>query len=395
MFNLLSVLSGTFLFLLTFAGPAVGQTPSVPQPRLESVQPQRVALKTEVKAKITGIDDWLVAHPDERGRIVLVLNGHQLKNVRGRHVGPDELSFTLRRTTESRDEWAALLGHPGLEREVRVQVAVDGQQAFAGALDGRLDTLDWSSALWAGAAFLVLVAAFLVISRKSDLLREGLAPASVDDRRPYSLGRTQMAVWFFITIASFVFIWIVTGSYDPLTPSVLGLIGISAGTALSAAVIDRNKESQIDNRAAALARQQQQLEADVAALRTATAELQRTIANAPTGFDPTASLAQIIRNEADVAANLTKIQQIQTDLAKISGATPTRKSGGFFDDILSDEGGVSFHRFQIAVWTLILSVIFVYTVYESLAMPEFDAKLLGLMGISSGTYLGFKIPEEK
>jgi hypothetical protein len=27
-------------------------------------------------------------------------------------------------------------------------------------------------------------------------------------------------------------------------------------------------------------------------------------------------------------------------------------------------------------------------------MPEFDASLLTLMGISSGTYLGFKFPEK-
>jgi len=28
-------------------------------------------------------------------------------------------------------------------------------------------------------------------------------------------------------------------------------------------------------------------------------------------------------------------------------------------------------------------------------MPEFDNTLLALMGISSGTYLGFKIPEQR
>lgn len=28
-------------------------------------------------------------------------------------------------------------------------------------------------------------------------------------------------------------------------------------------------------------------------------------------------------------------------------------------------------------------------------MPEFDGTLLALMGISSGTYLGFKIPERQ
>ena len=46
-------------------------------------------------------------------------------------------------------------------------------------------------------------------------------------------------------------------------------------------------------------------------------------------------------------------------------------------------------------WTLILGVIFIGSVYKDLAMPEFNVTLLGLMGISSGTYLGFKFPEKK
>jgi hypothetical protein len=32
-------------------------------------------------------------------------------------------------------------------------------------------------------------------------------------------------------------------------------------------------------------------------------------------------------------------------------------------------------------------------VFSQLAMPDFSATLLGLMGISSGTYIGFKIPD--
>jgi len=41
------------------------------------------------------------------------------------------------------------------------------------------------------------------------------------------------------------------------------------------------------------------------------------------------------------------------------------------------------------------AVILVSSVYNNLAMPEFSATLLGLMGISSGTYIGFKFPEQK
>jgi hypothetical protein len=61
-------------------------------------------------------------------------------------------------------------------------------------------------------------------------------------------------------------------------------------------------------------------------------------------------------------------------------------------DLLGDEGHISFHRFQIAVWTLVLGVVFVMKLLSELAMPEFSATVLGLMGISSGTYLGFKLP---
>ena len=75
---------------------------------------------------------------------------------------------------------------------------------------------------------------------------------------------------------------------------------------------------------------------------------------------------------------------------------PPTPSHGFLTDVLTDGmGGVSFHRFQMFAWTIILGIIFVTEVYQELSMPEFSATLLGLMGISSGTYLGFKFPEKK
>jgi hypothetical protein len=52
-----------------------------------------------------------------------------------------------------------------------------------------------------------------------------------------------------------------------------------------------------------------------------------------------------------------------------------------------------FHRFQMATWTLVLSLVFIKGVYENLAMPEFNTTLMGLLGLSAGTYLGLKIPE--
>jgi hypothetical protein len=47
----------------------------------------------------------------------------------------------------------------------------------------------------------------------------------------------------------------------------------------------------------------------------------------------------------------------------------------------------------MATWTVVLGFVFAVAVYQSLAMPDFSATLLGLMGISAGTYVGFKIPD--
>jgi hypothetical protein len=53
----------------------------------------------------------------------------------------------------------------------------------------------------------------------------------------------------------------------------------------------------------------------------------------------------------------------------------------------------SLARCQMAVWTVVLGFVFVVAVYNTLAMPDFSATLLGLTGISAGTYVGFKIPD--
>lgn len=64
----------------------------------------------------------------------------------------------------------------------------------------------------------------------------------------------------------------------------------------------------------------------------------------------------------------------------------------FLADILGDENGVCFDRLQMAVWTVVLGLVFVIEVVNDLNMPDFSPTLLGLMGISSGTYIGFKLP---
>src|SRR5439155_2542722 len=81
---------------------------------------------------------------------------------------------------------------------------------------------------------------FVWLARTTNLIREP-GTAVPGKLRPYNLGRTQMAFWFFLVYVSYTVIWLITNSLDTITPSLLGLMGISAGTALGEALIDSGK----------------------------------------------------------------------------------------------------------------------------------------------------------
>jgi hypothetical protein len=80
-----------------------------------------------------------------------------------------------------------------------------------------------------------------------------------------------------------------------------------------------------------------------------------------------------------------------------SPARPSGASKGFLIDILSENHGtgssVALHRLQMVLWTLILGLVYVWTIFSQLTLPDFDTNLLLMVGISSGTYIGFKFPE--
>lgn len=80
--------------------------------------------------------------------------------------------------------------------------------------------------------------------------------------------------------------------------------------------------------------------------------------------------------------------------AKLSVQTMPR-SVSFIQDILKDELGYSVHRAQMFLWTVIMGIIFVASVIRFQEIPQLDESLLGLMGISSGAYVGLKTMENK
>jgi len=147
----------------------------------------------------------------------------------------------------------------------------------------------------------------------------------------------------------------VTWDFDTITAGTLGLMGIAAGTAMAGATVDTSKNS---------------------TMAAEKAQLQIEAASGPP-FTPV---------RAGKLAN--RIAELDKQLGTSLYVT-------WLDDLLSDANGLSFHRFQIFVRTIVLEVLFVISAYTGSLMPNYSANLLGLMGISAGTYIGFKFPEQK
>ena len=78
-------------------------------------------------------------------------------------------------------------------------------------------------------------------------------------------------------------------------------------------------------------------------------------------------------------------------------------SDNFFLDILSDENGVSVHRFQSVIFNLIFGIWFILKINRNLdagvdinlIMPVLSNNNLILLGLSSGTYAALKATENK
>jgi len=282
----------------------------------------------------------------------------------------------------SREVWTYLLGSPRWRpRPTAVSIGLADGSAIPSASTVDLVVIPQGPFFLWLAIFTVISIAFWVLAVRSNLLR---APAPTQDagkRPPYSLGRTQAAWWFFIVLASYLFIGLVTVDFGtPITSTVLTLLGISAGTVVGAAFIDQSKNTPLATAEAAKAAQA--LQTQVSTLETQVAATKTVVASMAAGAPAEAQM------KLDLATKTSDLEQKKSALMKTRS-----QSEQFLLDILSDVNGVAFHRFQIVAWTLVLGIIFGHEVYKVLAMPTFDSSLLALMGISSGTYLGMKIPE--
>lgn len=343
----------------------------------------------ELRSKCTGVP------------IVLYINSYPIKSLKPYPPSPppDELRFILRVDNKSRESWAPILGEPCCRaRVISVSAGLEDQYPLRAA-GGRelpsfkLDILGNRWFLIWGLIFLAMVVAFFYCVRYTNIIRNGSptggAQGITDDGTliasaagvggTYSLAKTQGAWWFFIIVAAYLLIGLVTGDFsNSINDTALILLGIGAGTVIGSAVIDQSKDTQ--NTA--------KTESDIAAAKKELNDIDEAIAAKEKTLNGTPKPPDEDRIRRDIESLRAAKTKVISDYRKL-----TRQNENFLTDIMSDANGVSFHRFQMAAWTLVLGIVFIKGVNDNLAMPEFNATLMGLLGLSAGTYLGLKIPE--
>jgi hypothetical protein len=316
---------------LSLARRRLRPAPCSPTPAVAAVtgvnpDAHQVYLGDWVVVSVCQLDQLLKTAEAQQTPITLYVEGlDTLNEPAGVDLEAGTLTFALERNQKNEKLWRPFLYDPLFDSEVglRISVGLRGERALPRVPGANMTVqlhkvyVDWVIALWLAILFLVM-AGVVACALYTDMLREG---HSVDGaRRPYSLGRTQMAWWFFLIVISYNYIWLVTGDRDTIPPSLLGLMGISAATALAATTISSRNAS--------------------------------------------------------------------------AGQVPSPSKGWWRDLVADEHGEVALDRLQIVVWTIVLTSVFLMSVIWELTMPEFNATLLALMGISSGTYIGFKLPQK-
>lgn len=363
---------------------------------------QGVQLENLLWVEVKNLEKWAAQSEHDTSKFALCIDGNEFKGMPPSLVRGDLLGFRVAPSSESKDAWKNVISPPVLKNGAQVLVTVrHATVKVEGSYNARITTINRVSFIVFLVSVMVALILFWYLAYKSDIIRApGGQPKGTDkygkpNRKLYSLARTQMAYWFFVIVISYVFIWMLTNDFASLTSSVLALMGISAATGLGSAIVDSSKRNDVENLRLTLEGQKKKDEAEAERLRSEISTLNATLNATPVPTNLEEQRAMMTAKQGDLAAKETEIKQSKRKIQEIKDKEEPLPSKSFINDILSDEDGVSFHRFQMFGWTIALAVIFISRVYDVLSMPDFDTTLLALMGISGGTYIGFKLPAQE
>ena len=378
---------------------------------IDRIEPSPIWLNDSLIVRLTD------KAPAEPSTAKIFLGDREIKDVKAELTADGRgLVFPLRMTTANKDDWGKLLGSPSAPAiALPIAVSLGGQRL---AWKGNSPETNvkvgvyhpWE--MFAAAAVVVAAVAFVFyMAGTTTLLRDTLVPQIRISDRPFSLARSQMAWWFILILASFGVVYVITGSTEAISAQALVLLGITSATAIGSSLIDQSRNDQAKDLGPKLAALGFKTCADVeTAVRTIlgiskggwnaghllAARQQTTgqIDQLQTKLTASGMLQPAIDSDPAVVALRDRLAGISS-LEKYDALIADYRSVSWWVDVINDINGPTVHRLQIVVWTAVLGLIYVLQTYRSLQVPQFSDNLLTLMGISSGVYLGLKIPEKQ
>jgi hypothetical protein len=380
-----AVFAAVVLSLIPVLSPAYAQAQPAPLPVVVTADTAHASMGGRVRLRFSGLT------AASRDHLVLFLNHRAMKGVYGVPIDSQTVEFRLRRSDAGRDSWASVLGPPGWSRTLNLSAGPEAGVEFASKDPRRHAALNLTIIpVWRflGGLLVWLVGLYCLVrwSRKG-LLRDSVPPAGSGapgapaapgdpgrpDLQPYSLARSQMAFWFVLVATAFLLIWVITWDYrGVVTEQAVWLMGIGSLTALGARLVEALKQGR---------------KAEAAVRGTLKTERARIAADATR-----AGLAPDTEDELRMALARTDAQLAALSPAPAPETPPQRR---FWKDILYENGVVALHRVQIVFWTLTLGAVFVVEVWNTLELPQFDATLLALLGVSGGAYVFMKVQENQ
>jgi hypothetical protein len=326
-------------------------------------------------------------------KLIPFINGVPIGEVHLDYVDleSEQMRFRFTLTDKTLPDWTDLLGLEARRVTLGIGWNVSGQKVMA-ANKLVIRAATWPRLIAFISISIVIVLSVVILGRRTALLRDRPEPvandgtafgaSSSETKATFSLARAQMAWWLVISAISFLYLWAVLDKWT-FNAKVLTLLGISGATGLSSVLIDSGKQ------------------------KSAAGELDLALADkALKAREFAVTDAELSRLRDDEATNRLAVVAEQANQERLRlidkrietlkrEAGPASTTLGFIRDLLSDKDGISLHRYQLVVWSIVLGVLFVYKVYTTLQIPLIDDTLLTLMGISGGLYLGFKWPDPK
>jgi hypothetical protein len=381
------------------AEPTCGDnTPQVATVKLDEPgrKAQAAYLNDRIQVKVCALDKLLEGAQAAQKPVSLYINGNDtgLAPISIDRKG-GLLGYRLERTALNAELWKPLLAEPLKQQAapLRVSVGVAAGAPVDRVSSGGDDALHFRKLwvdgwTWAAAALVVIVIVLtLHFGKNSDMLRD--SPSVAGARQSYSLARVQMAWWFMLVLVGYLVILLVTGSLDSIPATIVALTGISATTGVAAVLISPRPAQRAGARRAVLEERRKELADGLTDIDAAIVSVNQQLAAAPGGGDANlVALAKGLQERRDARAG--EINRVALEMAAVSPDSP---SAGFWRDLVTnDSGAVALDRLQMAVWTVLLGGVYLHSVFTYVTMPDFSTTLLSLMGLSSGTYIGFKLP---